>query len=170
MQLVSDTYLALLKREHTETQWGGADTKFRHMEELVKAKTILDYGSGRESLRNHLASEKLDYKVHCFDPGTGKTGLPLEVDVVVAKDVLEHVEPNLLSNVLYTIFTTATKGVYLVIALRQAGRKLVDGSPAHLIVQPARFWLERLAHYKHWRVVWCEFYEGYELRCWMVKA
>lgn len=155
--LFGDSYAALLQRQHAETKWG-ADCPFRHMKELlpllqrVGAKTILDYGSGRESLRNHVQRDGLPYLVYCYDPGTNSFNAP-EADVVACCDVLEHVEPELLDQVLEHLFSLAHRAVYLVIALRQAKARMVDGSPQHLIVQPFDFWASKLAKYScRWEV------------------
>lgn len=179
--LVSPEYQALLQRQHKETIWGG-NRDFRHMTELLTliqkspafAKagmlTILDYGAGRESLRAHVERERFPFAVTSYDPGTGKHELPEKADFVVCCDVLEHIEPPLLFHNLERIFSIAQKAIYLVIALRQAKAPMVDGSPAHLIVQQASDWIDWLTWYPdRWRMDWATFKDDKELRCWIVR-
>jgi hypothetical protein len=67
--------------------------------------------------------------------------------------VLEHVEPDLLTNVLIDIRGYADKAVYLVISTRPASKFLADGRNAHLIVKPAAWWQEVLTqHFPFWQL------------------
>lgn len=176
VELITPEYRALLRRQHAETRWG-SDLDFRHVDELlpllreVDARSVLDFGSGRESLRTHLGRVAPEMDVHCYDPGVpGRDLLPPSVDVAVCCDVLEHVEPKFLDDTLSLLFLLAERGVYLVIALRQAGRPMVDGSPAHLIVRDQEFWQRRIreaSRHRRWteEEYWHE--DGYELRAWL---
>lgn len=169
--MFSAEYEALLRRQHAETKWGG-DQKFRHMDELlpllrsVDARTILDYGAGRESLANHVLRDELPYKVYSYDPGTGKLGTHV-VDVVVCCDVLEHVEPHCLEGAIEELARLAHGAMYLVIALRQAKALMVDGSPQHLIVETSDFWLAQFRHCRRLKVL--SLVEGKELRLWVTR-
>lgn len=174
--LLSSYYRDLLIRQHKEMTWGG-DKTFRHMNELLPLlcahprtlRTILDYGAGRESLANHIAGSGMPYEVTSYDPGTGKEQLPERADVVVCCDVLEHIEPLYLMPNLDRIFDIAREAIYLVIAVRQAKQPMVDGSDAHLIVKAPRIWLSFLNSFADWRIDWCTYKEGKELRCWIIR-
>jgi hypothetical protein len=177
--VITPEYQALLQEQHRTTDWGALDT-FRHMNELqilmdkTQSKTILDFGSGREALRKHVEKSKRSWEVAQYDPGQPKrTVLPDgPFDVVVSCDVLEHVERVFLMNTLAAIYTRATKGIYLVIACRQAKATLADGSNAHLIVQRPEWWLARLmARNVHhgFEVDFMVAHQGKELRVSMVK-
>lgn len=145
--LISPEYQALLQRQHAETKWG-ADKGYRHLNEVMeflvttRSKTVLDYGSGRESLRHDL--EPMDFPVACYDPGTSRAALPEPADLVVCADVLEHIEVDKIDAVISHIFSLANKAVFLIIALRQAKAKMVDGSDAHLIVEDSAWWFASL--------------------------
>jgi hypothetical protein len=58
--------------------------------------------------------------------------------------VLEHIEPELLDNVLDDLKRCALKGVFLTINMRPAYKTLADGRNAHLIQKPIEWWLPKL--------------------------
>jgi hypothetical protein len=92
--------------------------------------------------------------VRNYDPGIpADSALPAPADLVVCTDVLEHIEPEHLDAVLAHIFRLAQRAVFLQIALFPAKKTLPDGRNAHLIVQPANWWLDKIG--KHvGRGVW----------------
>jgi hypothetical protein len=176
--LISPEYQALLQRQHSETKWG-ADTDYRHLSDVLRIATenrcasILDYGSGRESLRRDVDRISLkNLPVACYDPGTDRTDLPEPADLVVCGDVLEHVQPEKLDAVLEHIFSLANKAIFLVIALRQAKAPLVDGSPAHLVVEDSGWWIRKLQPLGRsgiWVVKKSSAVEGKELKVLLTK-
>ncbi len=91
------------------------------------------------------------WDVREYDPGIiGKDALPKPADLVIATDVLEHIEPELLGNVLEHIRSLARLGVFLNIATSPAREILPDGRNAHLIIRPPAWWREELAKAKLW--------------------
>lgn len=144
-QLASPAYREQLRLKHGSVNWGKSGHS--HAPEVLQfaaelgAKTVLDYGCGRATLAAAVPS----LKVMEYDPGIpGKDGLPKPADLLVSTDVLEHIEPDLLDGVLAHMHRLAGKGAYLVISLRLAREILADGRNAHLIVQTADWWLEKL--------------------------
>jgi hypothetical protein len=67
--------------------------------------------------------------------------------MVVCTDVLEHVEPEYLDNVLADIAGLTKQYAYFNISLMEAMKTLPDGRNAHLIVQPWQWWAEKLREY-----------------------
>jgi 2-polyprenyl-3-methyl-5-hydroxy-6-metoxy-1,4-benzoquinol methylase len=120
----------------------------------LAAKTILDYGCGEGTLRSALRKgdkareiEGLLWKgkVYEYDPAiTGKELTIKAADLVVCTDVLEHVEPKLLTNVIRHIASLAKLGVYLNVALRKSNKILPDGRNAHLITKGKSWWFLRM--------------------------
>jgi len=101
---------------------------------------ILDYGCGKGTLNDCM---NIDIKE--YDPCVeGKDTPPDPAEIVVCTDVLEHIEPDYLEDVLDDLQRLATRHVLLVIATVPAGKTLPDGRNAHLIVEPAEFWLPKL--------------------------
>ena len=143
--LVSDDYREQLAAKHAVMRWGVDG--HRHAQEILDfaselgAESILDYGCGHGTLGKALAPRR----VQEYDPGIpGKHILPKPADLVVATDVLEHIEPNKLDAVLDHIRRLARSGIYLVVSLRPAREVLPDGRNAHLIVETPTWWLEQL--------------------------
>jgi hypothetical protein len=113
----------------------------------VEARTILDYGSGKGSLRTALLDfDQRVFDVREYDPAVpGKEAPPLPADVVCCLDVLEHVEESCIDSVLAHLFSLRKRVVLLDIACRVGGKKLADGRPAHVLVRPAQWWRAKLA-------------------------
>ena len=113
-------------------------------------ESLLDYGCGRSTLWSEIKKRypnltcNIEYKE--YDPFfKGKEVCPEPTDMVTCTDVLEHIEPKLLDNVLLHI-KSLTKGlVFLNINTKLANKKLPDGRNAHLIVKKGEWWAERLS-------------------------
>lgn len=170
--LISPAYRALLNRAHGgEMQWAGggykqADAVAAFADELG-VKSILDYGSGQGSLAKALEGRK---RVTSYDPGLpGSVGLPKLTHLVVCSDVLEHVEPDKLDNVMQHLHSLAATGAYFVIATRPANKNLPDGRNAHLIVESPEFWLKKIEAqgWKHARPPVVA--PGHSLTTWLLK-
>lgn len=151
--LISPQYRDLCLRAHAEGKkpwgadgWKHANTIAAYAKE-IGAKSVLDYGCGQGRLRTTLEQMGSPLNVYEYDPAiVGKSALPRPADLVACTDVLEHIEPDLVDNVLTHIRGLAIKGVFLVVSTRPANKILPDGRNAHLIVEPATAWLVRFAH------------------------
>jgi hypothetical protein len=108
--------------------------------------SVLDYGCGQGTLGEALrALVPSAVDVRDYDPAIPElSALPGFADLVVCTDVLEHVEPELLETVLTHLRSLARKAVFVVIATRPSNKTLSDGRNAHLIVEPADWWIDRL--------------------------
>lgn len=148
--LISEDYRRLQEDLHEDGIYGIASMKFAPLVadyiRRNKIKEVLDYGAGKGRL-----GEELDWlvpwqvKVHRYDPGVAQYAARARPAAFVACiDVLEHVEPELLPNVLDDLKrVTAGSGLFTV-HTGPAGKVLADGRNAHLIQQPARWWLPQL--------------------------
>jgi hypothetical protein len=65
--------------------------------------------------------------------------------MVACIDVLEHIEPELLDNVLDHLQSLTELVVMLTIDSGPAGKTLADGRNAHLIQEPMSWWLPKLS-------------------------
>jgi len=110
-----------------------------HFMRMLSCKTLLDYGAGKATLAAWMPKE---YPVVNYDPVTFPDDPPAQ-DFVVCLDVLEHIEPELLDNVLHHLHDKTKVAAFVVISLREAKKVLSDGRNAHLIVQPAQFWYDK---------------------------
>lgn len=151
-ELISPEYRRLNEELHRRAKYGHRG--HRHAADVTllarkcKARTILDYGCGAGLLADALP----EYDVHSYDPCVPRFSAdPPQCDIGVCTDVLEHIEPELLDNVLDHLKEKTRCGCYVVIATRHDSTKLLaDGSNPHRIVQPAAWWRPRLE--RHWDV------------------
>ena len=145
--LISPSYLELQRALHAGGRYGissgrWADT-VRGLKEREECADILDYGCGQGQLKAALGDCVTEY-----DPAiAGRDAEPEPADLVVCTDVLEHIEPECLDDVLLHLRSKVKKRLLFAISLRPAGKTLADGRNAHLIVESADWWLERLAPY-----------------------
>lgn len=110
----------------------------------MEARHLLDYGCGQGTFARALPLDRA-YAVREYDPGIpGKDSAPEHADFVVCGDVLEHIEPDCLNDVIDDIWRLAMKAVFLVVATAPAQKHLPDGRNAHLIVGNSDFWLPKL--------------------------
>lgn len=147
--LITPEYAALLKQCHQDPEWGTSARQWAaHVAELSKTygPTILDYGCGKGVLREYL------FGVTNYDPATFPER-PEPHDLVVCLDVLEHVEFDLLPNVLDDLRSLARKAVFVTVSTAPAHKLLPDGRNAHLIVEHADWWRDQLL-------------QGFDLRDW----
>lgn len=102
---------------------------------------ILDYGCGKQCLTAGLP----ELHVRGYDPAIpGLDTAPEPADLVVCTDVLEHVEPELVDNVLDDLARVTRMLGFFTVATQPALKVLADGRNAHLTQQPIEWWLERL--------------------------
>jgi hypothetical protein len=143
--LITSEYQKLNKELHDSNKHYGTSGAsylkdiFRIMD-MFKSNDILDYGCGKSTLQHNLP-----FEIKQYDPAVPKyANPPSKADIVVCTDVLEHIEPECLESVLKDILRLSKKGIFLSIATRPAKKFLSDGRNAHLIVQPAIWWLNIL--------------------------
>jgi 2-polyprenyl-3-methyl-5-hydroxy-6-metoxy-1,4-benzoquinol methylase len=149
--LISAEYLAQISELHAnDDRWGTSGdiwaTHVAHFAQVNGAKTILDYGCGKGGLVGRLRHILPFYeRIVGYDPAIEEVAeMPVPVDVVVSTDVLEHIEPDLIDNVLDHIAELAVKGAFFVIATNAAKAVLPDGRNAHLIQEGEDFWLPKV--------------------------
>ena len=148
--LVSSEYKELLKHEHSTTKWGVmAGVMIKQLEEFLSrnnATEVLDYGAGSSSFKKALTLK--DVSVYEYDPGVpGIDITPEPRDYAICIDVLEHVEPELLDDVLKDLARVTKKKAYFTIAMYPAKRLLKDGRNAHLILEDTAWWISKLSRF-----------------------
>ncbi len=145
MPLISDDYKDLNRLLHeSNPNYGTSGSKSaKFVVELANTtglRDILDYGCGKGTL-----GQVLNIDIKEFDPCIeGKDAPPQPADIVVCTDVLEHIEPNCLEDVLNDLQRLTKHTLLLVISTRPAMKKLADGRNAHLIIEPIDYWLPKL--------------------------
>ena len=154
--LISNEYRALIyKLREGNPRWGNGG--HRHVQDIKssvidndkwKIRSALDYGCGHGVILSELVHQRALLADNCYryDPGIPEyTNLPDKADLVICTDVLEHIEPDLLDNVLEHLASLHKKVAYLCIHTKHANEILPDGRNAHLTQQPPRWWHDKLA-------------------------
>lgn len=152
--MISQEYKEVLLKLRERRKWGTCGWKraddVTAFANEVGAKSVLDYGAGEQSLGG-----AIDLEYHAYDPavpGIDKRPIP-ECDIVVALDVMEHVEPMYTQAVLEDIWEHARLGVYLYIPVTKAHTILPDGRNAHINIKTPVEWLWLISAYPTRKIV-----------------
>jgi hypothetical protein len=151
-ELISAEYAELNRKLHASNLAYGvgggkwADTVKNLYQILQKTQpfvSVLDYGCGRGYL-----GKALPFPIAEYDPAIpGKTAAPRAADIVVATDVLEHIEPDKLYYVLADLARCTKQIGYFVIYTKPSTKFLADGRNAHLILKGREWWKKKLSKF-----------------------
>jgi 2-polyprenyl-3-methyl-5-hydroxy-6-metoxy-1,4-benzoquinol methylase len=147
MTLVTDYYRSVLEKEHSISQWGVASVYYapRIFDILSKynLNELLDYGSGVGNLEKVLKKLNPNIVVHKYEPGIPQWSTsPKPCKMVACIDVIEHVEPDCLNNVLDDLERVIEKYAFISISTVPATRVLNNGWNAHICLKKAEEWKE----------------------------
>lgn len=145
MTLISDAYRAQLSQLHTDRpDFGTSSVMYAPIiGKLIgqyKPKQFVDYGSGKQALKPYITIPYIPY-----DPAIPEISAPPgPADMVMTSDVLEHLEPECLDAVLDDLKRVTRKIGFHVVHTGAALHHLPDGRNAHIIQQPAEWWLPKI--------------------------
>lgn len=151
--MLSDGYRKLLEQTHKESDYRWGQTARRNLYRIVAhieesgCTNVLDYGSAGGSFERELIRRGLLPHVSFlqYDPGyPDKAHNNLPRDFVLCSDVLEHVEPDQLENVLEDLYRCMRREGYFSIGCYPAEKELPDGRNAHLILEDPSWWIDKL--------------------------
>lgn len=147
--LISESYRQQQAALHAAGGYGTAALAFGaivdSLIERLQPRSLLDYGCG--SQRSLLKAVSLPSHVlyEGYDPAVPEyADAPLPAELVVCIDVLEHIEPDLLENVLDHLASLCDPFGLFSIHTGPAIKTLPDGRNAHLTQQPQSWWLTQL--------------------------
>lgn len=145
--LISDAYRAEQERLHMDPEYGTASVSYAKMVESIinrlQVSQLLDYGCGKARLMRAINPGHA-VKFQCYDPAIpGMAGTPIPMQMVTCIDVLEHVEPECLDNVLDDLVRVTEVIGFFTVCTEPAEKELADGRNAHLIQQPPEWWLPK---------------------------
>lgn len=151
--MISEEYRKLNQELHeSNPQYGshGHDDlkKIKQLIKVYHCHSVLDYGCGKATLSKKLRGGFWGPKnlhIQNYDPAVPEfSKSPTPCDMVVCTDVLEHIEPEYLPEVLNHLKEMTKKVIFLSVATRPAKKTLADGRNAHLIQEKAEWWLSKL--------------------------
>jgi hypothetical protein len=108
---------------------------------------VLDYGCGHNLSLLKGLSGKVGHKFQylAYDPGVAQyAGEPRPAQMVTCVDVLEHIEPDCLLDVLDHLHRLTKAVGFFTVHTEAAEKTLPDGRNAHLIQRPPEWWLDRM--------------------------
>ena len=149
MKTITEEYRRLQQELHQNPNYGVASLTFAPLVANVIRDTgvasVSDYGAGKKNLVKGLASAGIVLPAyHPYDPAFPEYGPPMPADLVCCIDVLEHIEPELVDNVIAELASIIRKLGFFTIHMGPAMKVLADGRNAHLIQKPSSWWLEKL--------------------------
>lgn len=151
-RLISPEYRKQQEQLHLDPNYGRASEEYAPMVAKVMntygVERLLDYGCGKGNLGKTLMQGNLvdhPFRIQHYDPAVAKwADDPEPCEMVACLDVLEHIEPHLLDNVLDDL-QRLTKFIGLfTVATQEAMKVLPDGRNAHLIVEGPGFWFPKI--------------------------
>jgi len=150
--VISDEYRRMQQELHKNPSYGVASLKFAplvgKMIQGLHIASVADYGAGKQNLLRGLNEMNVsDFAYYPYDPAFPEYGEPHEAELVCCIDVLEHIEPELLENVLQDLGKITKKFGFFSVHTGPAIKVLTDGRNAHLIQEPSSWWLKRLTDY-----------------------
>lgn len=151
--MISPDYLKQQRELHADIQYGTSGYKYaaliKDVAGIMGTQDILDYGCGKRTMETALG-----FPIKNYDPSIpGLDESPQPADLVVCTDVLEHIEPDYLDNVLDDLERVTKSFLVAVVVNRPAKKVLADGRNAHLIQEPMSFWVPRFEARFHIREI-----------------
>ena len=155
---VTDSYVRQLQLLHKQKSSFGDSGRYKHIDQWLannRCSSIIDYGCGKGHVLENISKRYAHIRCTNYDPGYAKfskrPGAPAEL--VICADVLEHIEPDLIDNVLKDIESLTLNTAYLIIDTKPAGKNLPDGRNAHLIVESQEWWTNKVETVTDFRIM-----------------
>lgn len=147
------TQLQSLHGDRARPQGFGGKTKklgkFYDFMEIWKPRTLLDYGCGKGVILADLKDRYPNTICDGYDPAVSMFNNKKfnTFECVFSNDVLEHIEPEYLDDVLSNINELSSKYVWLRIDTAPARKTLPDGRNAHLIQESQEWWSKKISNF-----------------------
>jgi len=119
-------------------------------------KNLIDYGCGKGAILSDLQSRYKNIQMEGYDPAVHMfKELPNKTyECVFSNDVLEHIEPAYINDVLTHINNLSTKYIWLRIDTKPARKVLPDGRNAHLIIEDIKWWEQKILSFIDGKIVY----------------
>lgn len=111
---ITEEYRRMQQDLHQNPNYGVASLAFAPLvAEIVRqtgVQSISDYGAGKKNLLKGLIEAGVhDFQYYPYDPAFPEYGPPQAADLVCCIDVLEHIEPQFIDNVLSDLYHITTR-------------------------------------------------------------
>ena len=156
METISKEYMLMQKELHLNSNYGSASVHFAPIVSAIissyQCKSLSDYGAGKKRLAEALKElNNLPELYFPYDPAFPEYGEPKKADLICCVDVLEHIEPVYIDNVIAELSSITIKHCFCTVNRGPAIKLLSDGRNAHLIQESTSWWLEKFV--KHFEVI-----------------
>jgi len=144
----SPEYKELQKKLHATGTYGGtAPTSagiINAIIEKLSIKHILDYGCGSKLPLRGVLKPNGDLRYQAYDPMVDEySDDPVPAEMVVVSDVLEHIEPEFIEEVLDHLEELTEVVIFATIHSGPAIKVLEDGRNAHILQRPLEWWVPK---------------------------
>lgn len=152
--LITEEYRKLNKelhktREDYGTSSGAIAGLVKDLINKYEFETVLDYGCGKGLLKKAIGPIITEY-----DPAiSGKDNPPSPAELVICSDVLEHIEPECIDDVLGDLERVTQDFLFALIATGPAKKVLSDGRNAHLIQEGLPWWINKMEGHFHIQLI-----------------
>lgn len=149
-QVLSENYRRMQQTLHENPNYGVASVQYAPLvaDFLKKSgeRQVLDYGAGKGRLAETLKQIFPEpVQVNPYDPAIPAwSATPQPCRFVTCIDVLEHIEPEYLDNVLDDLKRVTLRLGFFTVHTGPAVKVLPDGRNAHLIQEPPAWWLPKM--------------------------
>jgi hypothetical protein len=148
---ISEEYQKFQQEMHLNPNYGVISVHYapfvKKIIEATNAKSVSDYGAGKQRLNETLLSLGVNIEYRPYDPAFPEYGNPQSADLVCCIDVLEHIEYEYIDNVISELAEITQNIGFYTIHTGAASKTLPDGRNAHIIQQPSSWWLQKLTNY-----------------------
>lgn len=150
--LITDDYREVQRKLHENPDYGRASEAYAplvaKMIDQFEVDELLDYGAGKLRLLKTIADKRLvsrRFRYVPYEPADERySERPMPCEMVTCIDVLEHVEPDCLDDVLDDLQRITARIGFFTVHCGPAAKVLPDGRNAHLIQEGLAFWVPRL--------------------------
>jgi hypothetical protein len=148
--LATPWYITEQKKLHARPKgYGGGGHKWAELmldtAQHHKCRSLIDYGCGQNTLVRKIKEIDTGGQIQAYrsyDPAIPDLAHPVNgvFDLVSCTDVLEHIEPECLDNVLDQLRSLTGRVAVFVVSMAPTNKWLSDGRNGHLIVKRVDWW------------------------------
>ena len=150
-ETISEEYRKEQQRLHENPNYGVASISYAPLVtkiiDSLGVTELLDYGAGKGNLAKHIKPAH-NVEVRHYEPANPNhpewAEKPDSAQLVTCIDVLEHIEPELIDNVLDDLQRCTEFFGFFTVHTGPAVKTLSDGRNAHLIQEPSAWWLAKI--------------------------